>query len=259
MTALFDLTGKVAVVAGGGRGIGAAIALGLADAGADIAIAARTRSDIDTVAAAVTERGRRSVAIQLDVSKVDELEPAVDRVIDELGEIDILFNVAGINIRKPATELSEDDFDQVMDVNFKGAYFLSQQVGKRMIARGQGGKIVNIASLATGMGLPKITVYTGSKGALGQLTKGLAVEWAEHDIQVNALAPGFVATALNNHLWENEEFNTWILDRTPARRVGTPQDMVGTALFLAASASDFVTGQVIYVDGGIMAGSVWPL
>jgi len=259
MTALFDLTGKVAVVAGGGRGIGAAIALGLADAGADIAIAARTRSDIDTVAAAVTERGRRSVAIQLDVSKVDELEPAVDRVIDELGEIDILFNVAGINIRKPATELSEDDFDQVMDVNFKGAYFLSQQVGKRMIARGQGGKIVNIASLATGMGLPKITVYTGSKGALGQLTKGLAVEWAEHDIQVNALAPGFVATALNNHLWENEEFNTWILDRPPARRVGTPQDMVGTALFLAASASDFVTGQVIYVDGGIMAGSVWPL
>lgn len=259
MTALFDLTGKVAVVAGGGRGIGAAITLGLADAGADIAIAARTRNDIDTVAAAVTERGRRSVAIQLDVSKVDELEPAVDRVIDELGEIDILFNVAGINIRKPATELSEDDFDQVMDVNFKGAYFLSQQVGKRMIARGQGGKIVNIASLATGMGLPKITVYTGSKGALGQLTKGLAVEWAEHDIQVNALAPGFVATALNNHLWENEEFNTWILDRTPARRVGTPQDMVGTALFLAASASDFVTGQVIYVDGGIMAGSVWPL
>ena len=259
MTALFDLTGKVALVAGGGRGIGEAIGLGLADAGADIAIAARTVRDIDGVAAAVAERGRRSVAIQLDVSKVDELEPAVDRVIDELGEIDILFNVAGINIRKPATELSEDDFDQVMDVNFKGAYFLSQQVGKRMIARGQGGKIVNIASLATGMGLPKITVYTGSKGALGQLTKGLAVEWAEHDIQVNALAPGFVATALNNHLWENEEFNTWILDRTPARRVGTPQDMVGTALFLAASASDFVTGQVIYVDGGIMAGSVWPL
>ena len=254
MTALFDLTGKVALVAGGGRGIGEAIALGLADAGADIAIAARTPGDIDSVAAAVTERGRRSAAIQLDVSKVDELEPAVDRVVDELGEIDILFNVAGINIRKPATELAEEEFDQVMDVNFKGAYFLSQQVGKRMIARGKGGKIVNIASLTTGMGLPKITVYTGSKGALGQLTKGLAVEWAEHDIQVNALAPGFVATALNSHLWENEEFNTWILDRTPAHRVGTPEDMVGTALFLAAPASDFVTGQVIYVDGGIMAG-----
>ena len=259
MSGLFDLAGKCALVAGGGRGIGEAIALGLADAGADVAIAARTQSDIESVADAVAARGRRSMSVTLDVSQIDELGPAVERVSSELGEIDILFNVAGINIRKPATELEEEDFDQVMGVNFKGAYFLCQEVGKRMIGRGQGGKIVNIASLATGIGLPKITVYTGSKGALGQLTKGLAVEWAEHDIQVNALAPGFIATDLNSHLWENEEFNDWILDRTPAQRVGTPQDMVGTAVFLAASASNFVTGQVIYVDGGVIAGSVWPL
>lgn len=255
---LFDLHGKVAFVCGGGRGIGKAIALGLAEAGANVAVAARTESELETTAAEITATGVTSLAVPLDVSQVDAIGPAVARVTETMGPIDILYNVAGINIRKPAEELEEADFDRVMDINFKGAYFMCQEVGKAMIARGQGGKIVNIASIVTDFGLPKITVYTGSKGALGQLTKGLAVEWAPHNIQVNALAPGFIATDLNTHLW-TEEFTNWILTRTPAGRVGRPEDMIGTAVFLASSAADFVTGQVIYVDGGVQAGCWWPL
>ncbi len=255
---LFDLHGKVALVCGGGRGIGKSIALGLAEAGADIAVVARTESEVEATAAEITATGRQAMGLTLDVSQVKEIGPVVARVTDELGPIDILYNVAGINIRQLAAELKEEEFDKVMDINFKGSYFMSQEVGKRMIARGQGGKIVNIASIVTAFGLPKITVYTGSKGALGQFTKGLAVEWAPHNIQVNALAPGFIATDLNTHLW-TEEFTNWILTRTPAGRVGRPEDMVGTAIFLASSAADFVTGQVIYVDGGVHAGSWWPL
>lgn len=255
---LFDLHGKVAFVCGGGRGIGKSIALGLAEAGASVAVAARTESELEATAAEITATGVTSLAVPLDVSQVDAIAPAVARVTDELGPIDILYNVAGINVRRPAVEFEEEEFDRVMDINFKGAYFMCQEVGKSMIARGQGGKIVNIASIVTAFGLPKITVYTGSKGALGQLTKGLAVEWAPHNIQVNALAPGFIATDLNTHLW-TEEFTSWILTRTPAGRVGRPEDMIGTAVFLASSAADFVTGQVIYVDGGVHAGSWWPL
>ncbi len=258
MSGLFDLAGKCALVAGGGRGIGEAIALGLADAGADVAIAARTQSDIESVADAVAARGRRSMSVTLDVSQIDELGPAVERVSSELGEIDILFNVAGINIRKPATELEEEDFDQVMGVNFKGAYFLCQEVGKGMMAQKRG-KVINIASLTTAIGLAKVTVYTSSKGALGQLTKGLAVEWGPHNIQVNAIAPGFILTDLNRKLWENQEMLDWATGRTPAGRLGSPDDIVGTAIYLASGASDFVSGQILFVDGGIMAGSPWPL
>ena len=238
---LFDLHDKVAFVCGGGRGIGKSIALGLAEAGAAVAVAARTESEVEATTAEIAAMGAASLAVPLDVARLDAIGPAVTRVSDELGPVDILYNVAGINIRRPAEELSEEEFDQVMDINFKGAYFMCQEVGKRMIARGGGGKIVNIASIVTNFGLPKITVYTGSKGALGQLTKGLAVEWAPHDIQVNALAPGFIATELNAHLW-TEEFKTWIENRTPSGRVGKPEDMVGTAVFLASAAADFVTG-----------------
>ena len=255
---LFDLHGKVAFVCGGGRGIGKAIALGLAEAGADVAVAARTESQVQETAAQLAALGVSSLGVTLDVARVEDIPAAVARVDGELGPLNILYNVAGINIRGPAQDLTEAQFDQLMDINYKGLFFLSQEVGRQMIARGEGGKIVNIASIVTGMGLTKIVPYTGSKGALGQLTKGLAVEWAPHNIQVNALAPGFIATDLNAHLW-SDEFRDWILQRTPAGRVGRPEDMVGTAVFLASSASDFVTGQVLYVDGGVMAGSWWPL
>ena len=255
---LFDLEGRRALVSGASRGIGKAIALGLAEAGADVAVTARTQSDLEAVADTVSGLGVKGLAVPLDVSRVDRIPAAVARVTEELGPIDILFNVAGINIRGEFQDLDEASFDEVMNTNYKGFFFMCQEVGKGMMERKRG-KVINIASLVTGMGLPKIVVYTGSKGAMGQLTKGLAVEWGPHNIQVNALAPGFIATDLNTHLWENQDFTQWILGRTPAGRVGTPADMVGTAVFLASSASDFVSGQVIYVDGGVMAGSYWPL
>lgn len=255
---LFNLEGKTALVSGASRGIGQAIALGLAEAGADVAVAARTQETLEEVAAQISGEGRRALPVQLDVSQVDAIPAAVERVTNELGPIDMLFNVAGINVRKPIEEVSEDDFDGVMDVNIKGAYFLCKEVGKGMIARKRG-KVVNIGSLTTAIGIPKITVYASSKGALGQLTKGLAVEWGQYNIQVNAIAPGFIVTDLNRKLWEDEKMLNWVHGLTPAGRLGTPEDLVGTAIYLASAAADFVTGEILFVDGGIMAGSMWPL
>lgn len=255
---LFDLTGKTAFVSGGSRGIGKAITLGLAEAGADVAVGARTPADIDKVVAQIAEKGVRSLAVPLDVSSIEAIPESVQRVGAELGPIDVLVNVAGTTVRQPLEELEESSYDLIMNTNSKGPYFLCKAVRGSMVERG-GGKIINVASLATGIGFPKITAYTASKGALGQMTKGLAVELGPHNIQVNALAPGFIMTEINAQNWERTDFRDWCVKRTPAGRPGIPADMVGTAVFLAAPASDFVTGQVIYADGGVMAGSAWPL
>ena len=254
----FSLEGRTALISGASRGIGKAIALGLAEAGADVAVGARSREALEAVAAEISAMGARALALPLDVSQVAAIPGAVRQVVDTLGPIDILFNVAGINIRKPAVEVEEDDFDRVMDINIKGAYFLCREVGRGMI-RQQRGKVINIASLTSAIGLPKITVYTSSKGALAQLTKGLAVEWGPHNIQVNAIAPGLIRTDLNQDLWEDRKMLDWALGLTPAGRLGTPEDIVGAAIFLASPAADFVSGQVLFVDGGIMSGSMWPL
>lgn len=255
---LFDLSGKRAFVVGGTRSIGRAIALGLAEAGADVAVAARTEEDLAAITESIEALNVRSATVALDVSEIDKIPRAVEEMTKQLGGIDILVNVAGTTIRKPIEEFTAEEYDRIMDVNFKGTYFMCQEVGKQMMARKEG-KIINVASLATAIGLPKITVYSGSKGAVGQFTRSLAVEWAPYNIQVNALAPGFVATDINAKSWENVEFKDWVENRTPAGRVGKSEDMTGTAVFLASTGSDFVTGQVIYVDGGVMAGSYWPL
>jgi gluconate 5-dehydrogenase len=255
---LFDLSGKTAFVSGGSRGIGKAITLALAEAGANVAVGARTKDTLDAVVAQISEIGVRGLAVKLDVTQIDAIPAAMENVRVELGPIDILVNVAGTTLRQPLEEVEESGYDLIMNTNSKGPYFLAKAVRASMVERG-GGKIINVGSLTTGMGLPKATAYAASKGALGQMTKGMAVELGPHNIQVNALAPGFIMTDLNAQLWDRQDFREWCIDRTPARRPGTAEDMVGTAVFLASAASDFVTGQVIYVDGGVMAGSVWPL
>ena len=255
---LFSLKGRVALVTGGGRGIGRGIAEGLAAEGARIVCASRTRWQLDESVAAIVEAGGEAAAIELDMADLGSVEKAAAAGIAEFGQIDILVNNAGMNIREPIDQVTEDHFDQIMDVNLKGLYFLSQQVARHMRTR-KGGKIINIGSLTTGYALAQVSVYTATKGAVGQLTKVQAVEFGPDNIQVKAICPGFVVTALTEKLWADDTMREWGEGRVPLGRLATPHDMAGTAAFLAAPASDYVTGQVIYVDGGFMAGDAWPL
>jgi len=258
MSGPFDLSGKRALVSGASRGMGRAIALGLARAGADVAVAARNPETLEPVAEEIRALGREALVQSLDVSRPEEIPAAVQRVEEHLGPLDILFNVAGTNLRRPITEIAEAEYDQIMDVNIKGAYFLSREVGKGLIAR-QRGKVINIASVTSAIGLAKVTAYACSKGALAQLTRGLAVEWGPHNVQVNAIAPGFILTDFNRKLWENPAMLDWAVGGTPAGRLGQPEDVVGAAVFLSSPASDFISGQVLFVDGGYMSGRPWPL
>ena len=252
---LFSLAEKVALVTGAGRGIGRGVAAGMAAAGATVICAARTRSQLDDAGSAIEAAGGKARAIEMDMSDL----AAMDAALEECGPIDILFNNAGMNIRQPITEVTEENYDQIMAVNLKGLYFLSQKVGQQMIERGNGGKIINIGSLTTGYALAKVSVYTATKGAVGQLTKGQAVEFGPHNIQVNAICPGFILTSLTEKMWADQTMRDWGEGRVALNRLGTPEDLVGTAVFLAAAASDYVSGQCIYVDGGFMAGDDWPL
>ncbi len=254
----FSLEGKVALVTGAGRGIGQGIALGLAAQGAKIACASRTRSQLDETVAAIAEKGGQGTAVEVDMADLDSVKAGVAATLEQFGQIDILVNNAGMNIRQPITEVTEENYDQIMAVNLKGLYFLSQWVGKHMIERNQG-KIINIGSLTTGYALASVSVYGATKSAVGQLTQQQAVEFGPHNIQVNAICPGFVVTPLTEKMWQNETMRDWGEGRVALRRLGSPEDMAGTAAFLAAPASDYVSGQCIYVDGGFMAGDSWPL
>jgi len=255
---LFSLKGRVALVTGGNRGIGRGIAEGLAGHGAKVACAARTRPQLDETVAAIRAAGGEAWALEVDLQDLESVKKTAQATLDRYGQIDILVNNAGINIREPLEEVTEEHYDRIMNVNLKGLYFLTQAVVRHMIPRRQG-KIINIGSLTTGVGLPKISVYASTKGAVGQFTKALAVEFGPHNIQANAICPGFVVTPLTEKLWANPTMRTWGEGRLPLGRLAQPADMAGTAVFLASPASDYVTGQLIYVDGGYMAGESWPL
>ena len=245
----FSLKGKTAVVIGASRGLGQGMARALAEAGADLALVARTISSLDELAEEVRGLNRKCLILPNDVSKASEIQIMVNRVIEAFGKIDILINSQGTQVRKPAFEMTEQDWDGLMSVNLKSVFFSCQAVGREMTKQGKG-KIINIASLTSVIGLPNISIYGASKGGVAQLTKALAVEWAPHHINVNAVLPGYYKTALTEDLFKNEEKAKWVLSRIPLGRTGLPEDLAGTVVFLSSEASDYITGQIIPVDGG---------
>jgi 2-deoxy-D-gluconate 3-dehydrogenase len=243
-----DLGGRVAVVTGGGTGLGRGAAQALADAGAAVVVMGR-RGDVLQTAA--TEIGAEAQVC--DVADAASVDAAFTAVAERLGRIDILVNAAGVNRRADALDFSEADWDLVVDVNAKGTFLCSQAAGRRMRAQGYG-KIVNIGSLASEFGIARVPAYCASKGAVRQLTMSLAVEWARFGIRVNCIEPGWFRTDLNDELFRNEQWLAAIMPRIPLGRTGTPADLGGTVLFLASALSDYVTGVMIPVDGGVLAG-----
>ncbi len=251
MTNPFSLEGKVALVTGGNVGIGQGIALALADAGADIASVARRASD-DTVGK-VLAKGRRAISIQADLMSMEPIGRIIEEAEKGLGPIDILINNAGIIRRNDAVDFTEQDWDDVMNVNLKTVFFLSQAVVKTMIAGGRGGKIVNTASMLSYQGGIRVPSYTASKSGVAGLTKLMANEWAKHGINANAIAPGYFATDNTQALQDDPVRSKEILGRIPAGRWGDPSDIGGAAVFLSSSASDYVQGITLPVDGGWLA------
>lgn len=252
------LDGKVALVTGGGRGIGEGIAAGLAEAGADVALVSRTSADLERVAERVRALGRRAIVILADVSDLEAIPRVVDKVVDGLGGLDILANVAGVTLRKPVLDASPADWDYIMNTNLRAVYFMSQAAGRVMAAQHHG-KIINITSMAALRGFEELSLYGMSKAAVGLLTKVLGVEWAPHNIQVNGIAPGWIATAMTASRVNTPEWRVrWVEEQVPQGRFGKPKDVAGVALFLASAASDFCTGQVFAMDGGFSAGNPDP-
>jgi NAD(P)-dependent dehydrogenase (short-subunit alcohol dehydrogenase family) len=249
MSTLFDLTGQVALVTGASRGFGRSIAGALAGAGADLVLTSRTLKDVEAVAAELASTGRKILPLQADVTHVEDVEEAVRRAVATLGGIDVLINNAGINIRKPALELTESDWDQTLDTNVKGCFRVAKAVGRHMVAR-QKGCIVNIASMLASVTLPERAAYASSKGGLVQMTRTLAVEWAPYNVRVNAICPGPFLTDLNKVILDDPEKVKFFMDRMPMKRFGKPEELHGAAIFLASEASSFITGTTIYIDGG---------
>ena len=250
MKNMFDLTGKVAIVTGGFQGLGRGMAIGLAEAGADVVLV--DRQEALEAAGVVRSLGRKSLAVTADLMSIESIPSIVQRTVEAFGKVDILVNNAGTIRRTPAIDYSEKDWDDVMAVNAKTVFFFSQAVARDMMKR-KSGKIINIASLLSFQGGIIVPAYAASKGAVAQVTKALANEWAAHGINVNAIAPGYMATDNTTALREDPVRSRAILDRIPAGRWGTPEDLEGVAVFLASSASDYVNGHVLVVDGGWLA------
>jgi NAD(P)-dependent dehydrogenase (short-subunit alcohol dehydrogenase family) len=250
----FDLSGRVAVVVGGTSGIGQTIGRGLAEAGADVIPTGRRAEMVDAAAKEVEALGQKSLRVCSDVHDRDSLQKFLDAVVEKFGKVDILVNAAGITKRTPFLKVDEKEWNSILDTNLNGAYRVSQIVGKHMVER-KYGRIVNIASLASFVGLHEVAAYTASKAGLAGLTRSLAIEWARYGICVNAIAPGVFRTALNTKLLEGPRGQEFLV-RTPLGRFGKAEELVGAAIFLASEAASFVTGTVLQVDGGLLASGV---
>lgn len=257
----FDLSGRGALVLGGSRGIGRAIAQGLAAAGAHAAVAGRTAADVDACVEEIRAAGGSADAFRCDASRLADLPGVVESVVERIGAVDIFVHVAGTNRRTAALEMTEADWDAVVDLDLKSLFFGCQAVGRYWVGtrrfaaeNGRGrGKIIGIGSLTSAIGLANMAPYAASKAGLLGVIRVLAVEWAGHGICVNALAPGYIDTEFTRPIQEDPARNAWVVSRIPMARWGTPGDLVGAAVFLASPASDYVTGQTIYVDGGWLA------
>ena len=251
---LFDLTGRTALVTGSSQGIGLAIARGLADAGARIVLNGRDQAKLQAAAGAFGDAAHDPATGLgvFDVTDPEAVEAGVARIESDIGAIDILVNNAGIQRRMPLDEFPVETWREVMRTNLDSVFFVGQAVGRRMIPRGQG-KIINIASLQSEVGRPTIAPYAASKGAVKMLTRGMCADWAKHGLQINAIGPGYFETELNRPLREDPVFDAWLRGRTPAGRWGRVEELHGAAVFLASRASDFMNGQVIYVDGGVLS------
>lgn len=248
----FDLSGRLALVTGSSAGIGLALAAGLAGAGAAVVLNARRADKLEAAAAKLREQGSVVHTMAFDVGDAAAVAAAVARIESEIGPIDILINNAGMQRRAPLQDFAQDDWRELMRTNLDSVFIVGQAVARHMIPRKRG-KIVNICSVQSELGRPNIAPYTAAKGAVKMLTKGMAIDWGPHGLQVNGLGPGYFKTELNQALVDNPEFSAWLIGRTPSRRWGDVDDLVGAAVFLASDASRFVNGHILYVDGGVTA------
>lgn len=250
----FILKGKVALVSGASRGLGKGMATALANAGADLIISSRSEHALKTVAKEIKEATISQVyTVPCNITDIHSIDNLVAKSLERFGRIDILVNAVGMNIRKPIIEVTEYDWDTLMNVNLKGGFFLCKAVAAAMIKQNKG-KIINIASTASTIGFNNICMYCASKGAVLQMTKAMAIEWAKYNINVNAIGPGSYKTEMTKVLYEDEEKYKGLVQRIPLGRTGIPEDLAGTVVFLASDASNYITGQIIYVDGGWTAG-----
>jgi len=251
---LFDLTGKVAIVTGASRGLGQYFARALARAGADLVVTSRTRDSLAPFVAEIEGLGRRAVPLELEVRDLDSIRKMADDAEAAYGRIDVLVNNAGCNVRKPAVEVTWDDWNLVLDTNLRGTFFVAQAVARKMIPRGAG-RIINIGSVTCVAGYAGLGPYCASRGGVKQLTMSLADDWGRLGITVNCLAPGWFKTAQNQALYEDPEWVEYLRDRIPLKRPGRPNDLDGAVVFLASDASEYITGQTLLVDGGISTGA----
>ena len=255
MNELFDLTGQVAIVTGTSRGLGQYMARALARAGADLVLTSRDRKSLAPFEAEIRALGRRSISLDLDVRDEQSIQTMVAAAHDAFGRIDVLVNNAGCNVRKPALDVTWEDWNLILDTNLRGGFFVAQAVARHMVER-KYGRIINIGSVTSVAGYAGLGPYGASRGGIRQLTMSLADDWGKYGITVNCLAPGWFCTAQNRVMYEDPEWVAYLNDRIPLKRPGRPDDLDGAIVFLASEASRYVTGQTLLVDGGISTGAV---
>jgi NAD(P)-dependent dehydrogenase (short-subunit alcohol dehydrogenase family) len=251
---LFDLTGQTAIVTGTSRGLGQYFALALARAGANLVLTSRNRANLTQFEAQITAMGRRAISLELDVRDHESIAKMMANAEAAFGQVHILVNNAGCNIRKPALDVTWDDWNRILDTNLRGSFFVAQAVARNMIAH-QYGRIINIGSVTSVAGYAGLAPYGASRGGVRQLTMSLADDWGRHGVTVNCLAPGWFRTEQNKVLYENSEWVEYLVDRIPMKRPGAPNDLDGAIVFLASESSRYVTGQTLLVDGGISTGA----